>query len=431
MRVGVSQGLSVSVGGGYQYEVAMLDALSDLTPQLPYQLLCVSNDPDSLRGNLHARRLRYGNMPIVPLHDLHIHQEPPEAYLLQPGDAVMVPPSDVTQPDLNLGRALRGQGVDLLLSLYTPLFGPKPPIPFIVPIHDLQHRIQPEFPEVGGGAEAEIRDLSIRTICRYATLVLVDSDAGRRDVLRFYGDVIDDDRIRVLPYFPPARRAQPPDSRELARVRRRYSLPDRYYFYPAQFWPHKNHRLIVEALGQLRREGGECPTVVFAGGYADPLRARTFIDVMELAGSLGVGGHVYYLGFVPDRDMPALYSLSAGLVMPTFFGPTNLPPLEAWAFGCPVITTDLPSIRDHLGDGALYVDPRDAGSLAQAMRSLWQDPRLVAQLMANAARRLASFPYEDFLIALRRILDDGVERVRAGRTPVMPDSWHVDDSGGA
>lgn len=193
----------------------------------------------------------------------------------------------------------------------------------------------------------------------------------------------------------------------------------------------ENHRLIVEALGRLRRESGDCPTVVFAGGYADPLRARTFIDVMELAGTLGVGGHVHYLGFVPDRDMPVLYSLSAGLVMPTFFGPTNLPPLEAWAFGCPVITTDLPSIRDHLGDAALYVDPRDAGSLAQAMRSLWQDEVLVARLMANAARRLASFPYEDFLIALKHILDEGVERVRAGRTPVMPDSWRIDDDGGA
>lgn len=431
MRVGVSKGLSVSVGGGYQYEVALLDALSDLAPLLPYELLCVSQDPNSLRGNLDARRLRYGNMPIVPLHDLHVHQEPAEAYLSRPGDGLHATPSDVTQPDLNLGRALRGQGVDLLLSLYTPLFGPKPPIPFIVPIHDLQHRIQPEFPEVGGGAEAEIRDLSIRTICRFATFVLVDSDAGRQDVLRFYGDVIDNDRIRVLPYFPPARRAQPPDSRELARVRRRYSLPDRYFFYPAQFWPHKNHRLIVEALGQLRREGVECPTVVFAGGYADPLRAQTFIDVMALAGTLGVGGHVHYVGFVPDRDMPALYSLSAGLVMPTFFGPTNLPPLEAWAFGCPVITTDLPSIRDHLGDGALYVDPRDAGSLAQAMRRLWQDPVLVAQLMAKADQRLASFPYEDFLTMLRHILDDGVERVRAGRTPVMPDSWRVHDGGGA
>lgn len=429
MRVGVFRGLSVSAGGGYQYEMALLDALSDLAPLLPYELPCVSNDPDGLRGNLHARRLRYGNMPIVPLHDLHIQQHPPEAYLAQPRAALAITPSDVTGPDINLGRALREEGVDLLLSLYTPLFGPKPPIPFIVPIHDLQHRIQPEFPEVGDKAEVEIRDHSFRTLCQYATLVLVDSEAGRQDVLRFYGDVIDDDRIRVLPYFPPARRVQLPDDKDRARVRRRYSLPDRFFFYPAQFWPHKNHRLIVEALARLRHEQGECPTVIFAGGYADPLRARTFIDVMEMAGRLGVGGHVHYLGFVPDRDMPALYSLSAGLVMPTFFGPTNLPPLEAWAFGRPVITTDLPSIRDHLGDGALYVDPRDPESLANAMRSLWRDQGLVAELMKNAARRLASFRYEDFLNALRHILDEGVERVRAGRTPVMPDGWHIEDAG--
>ena len=123
------------------------------------------------------------------------------------------------------------------------------------------------------------------------------------------------------------------------------------------------------------------------------------------------------------RSIPALYALSAGLVMPTFFGPTNLPPLEAWSFGRPVIVTDLPSIRDQLGDGALYIDPRDAESLAAAMHALWHDDALAATLAANGARRLAGFRHEDFLAAVRGILDEAVDRVRTGRTPACAVAW--------
>lgn len=425
MRVGVYRGVFASLGGGFQYEAALLDALSDLVPQVPHELVCVNPAGESLRAVLQGRQLRYGALPILPLGDFPIYQDLPEAYVDRDEGWHPMPPPDEIVPDAVMGEALRDEGVDLLFALHGTTIGVQSLVPFVAPIHDLQYRIQPEFPEVSAGDIAVRREVNDRMICRYATLVLVDSEAGRQDVLRFYGDVIDDDRIRVLPYFPPARRARQPVAQDLARVRRRHGLPERYFFYPAQFWKHKNHSLIVEAVARLERERGERVDVVFAGSYAEKWRARNFIEVMELAASLGVRDRVHYLGFVPDRDIPALYALSAGLVMPTFFGPTNLPPLEAWSFGRPVIVTDLPSIRDHLGDGALYIDPRDAGSLAGAMHALWRDDSLAARLAANGARRLASFRYEDFLAAVRAILDEAVSRVRTGRTPAYPIEWPV------
>lgn len=423
MRVGVYRGVFASLGGGFQYEAALLDALSDLVPQVPHELVCVNPAGESLRAVLHGRQLRYGSMPILPLGDFQLHQEPPEAYVDRDENWQPLSPSDGIVPDTVMGEALREEGIDLLFALHGTPVGAQSLIPFVAPIHDLQYRIQPEFPEVSAGDIAIRREINDRTICRHATLVLVDSEAGRQDVLRIFGDEIGDDRIRVLPYFPPARRVRQPTERDRDRVRRRYGLPERYFFYPAQFWMHKNHRLIVEAMARLDRERGERIEVVFAGSYADKWRARNFIEVMELAGSLGVRDRIRYLGFVPDRDIPALYALSAGLVMPTFFGPTNLPPLEAWSFGRPAIVTDLPSIRDHLGDGALYIDPRDAASLAEAMHALWYDGSLSQTLAANGARRLASFRYEDFLAAVRSILDEAVDRVRTGRTPAYPVAW--------
>ena len=95
--------------------------------------------------------------------------------------------------------------------------------------------------------------------------------------------------------------------------------------------------------------------IVFCGNYADYFRALNFKKVMALADELRVRERVHYIGRVPDDDMPALYRLSSGLVMPTFFGPTNIPPLEAWNFGRPVIASDISGMRAQIGDAGLLL----------------------------------------------------------------------------
>ena len=65
---------------------------------------------------------------------------------------------------------------------------------------------------------------------------------------------------------------------------------------------------------------------------------------------------MHFLGLVPDEDIPALYEGALALVMPAYYGPTNLPPLEAVTLGCPVIYSDLPGCREQMGDAALYCD---------------------------------------------------------------------------
>ena len=79
--------------------------------------------------------------------------------------------------------------------------------------------MQPEFPEVSEGGEFELREYFYINICRFATMVLVDSDVGKADVLRFYGDHIGEDRISVVPYYPPIVRKPPPSLEERARVK--------------------------------------------------------------------------------------------------------------------------------------------------------------------------------------------------------------------
>jgi glycosyltransferase involved in cell wall biosynthesis len=191
-----------------------------------------------------------------------------------------------------------------------------------------------------------------------------------------------------------------------ARVRERYSLPARYLFYPAQFWPHKNHRRIIEALGALReREGLRIP-IVFCGSHSGKVRKETFNEAMAMAKRLGVADQIQYLGYVPDEDMSALYAGAVALVMPTFFGPSNIPALEAWKLNCPVITSDIRGIREQTGNAALLVHPDSVEAITEAILRLWTDEGLRQQLIERGRARLRNFTPEDFARRLTEILEE-------------------------
>lgn len=417
MRVGVMRSSPWSVGGSYQYEMLVLDALAAVAAR-GRDAIAYLAAPDRTLYNLLAQGgLDYRGIPLVPLREPWFDQEPPERYLRDP--ATLGPPPEWFRlhEDAGLRRAVERSGVDWVFQLSQSPVVFATSKPFVMPIHDLQHRLQPEFPEVGRPREIAFREYLFGNACRFATLVLVDSEQGREDVLRFYGELIDADRIRILPFRPPPRSEAPPDAADLDRVRAAHALPPRFFLYPAQFWRHKNHALIVEAVRRIADRTGERVPVVLCGSYADHDRATTFLEVMRRADALGVRDLVPYLGWVPDGDMPALYRLSAGLVMPTFFGPTNIPVLEAWQHDRPVITADIPGVREQAGDAALLVDPRDPAALADAMLRLWRDPALGATLAARGAARLATQGWDAFVDRVADIVEEAGVRLRTGRAP--------------
>ena len=289
--------------------------------------------------------------------------------------------------------------------------------PFVMPIHDLQHRLQPEFPEVSNPAEFKKREFLFGNACRYAALILVDSETGKEDVLQCYGDRIGPDRIHVLPFFPVVAARRVADPEALAAVRTRYGLPERFYFYPAQFWPHKNHVRIVEAIAQVAARTGARMPIALCGLYDDPNRRRHFETLMARTAALGLDDCVKYLGYVPDEDMPALYSQAVGLVMPTFFGPTNIPILEAWMCGCPTITSDIRGVREQAGGAAILVDPRSIDAIADAMWRLWSDPESGKALARRGTERAQYYARTDYAALVGEVVDEVSQRVVAGRIP--------------
>ena len=226
---------------------------------------------------------------------------------------------------------------------------------YILTAWDNCHRDFPEFPEVRAHGEFMRREFIYQYLPQ-AYLTLVDSEELANLLHRRYG--VDRNRLLVMPFAPnPMLKAE--QSGNHKAILDYYELNPGFFLYPAQFWPHKNHIRIVEALALLRSQGVK-PTVVFVGGDKGNKKI-----VAEAAIRERLQGQVADLGFVSTEHLQALYESCAAVVMPTYFGPTNIPPLEAWQARQPLIYSR--HLAQQCGDAAILIDPDDARSLANAM----------------------------------------------------------------
>ena len=199
-------------------------------------------------------------------------------------------------------------------------------------------------------------------------------------------------------------------------------LPDRYFFYPAQFWPHKNHVRIVQAMALLKQRGVAVHMVFSGSTVGGEFREQIHQTVQEEATRAGITGQIRILGYVEEQHMAALYAGAVALVMPTFFGPTNIPPLEAWALGCPVLTSDIRGIREQMGNAAVLADPRSVEAIAGGMERLWTDATFCQSLREAGRQRLAGYTPQHYQTRLNAIMEEAVTRVQQGVVPAPPQS---------
>lgn len=257
-------------------------------------------------------------------------------------------------------------------------------LPFIITIFDGCHRDAPEFPEVRIFGEFERREILFRLASTKAVAVLVNAPELIDDLCRRYA--MERDRAICIPFSPSTYvSTSAPDAATDDAVLAKYRLEPGYLFYPAQFWPHKNHVTLLAALASLR-ERGITERLVLCGSNRS---GRDKIDVAIR--TYGLSDQISIIGFVESAELAALYRGAAALVMPTYFGPTNLPPLEAWAVGTPVIYPE--AFRAQAGDAAILFDYDDPRSLADAIVSLSSEGTR-ERLRAAGHQRLAQFAEE-------------------------------------
>ena len=274
-------------------------------------------------------------------------------------------------------------------------------INYITTVWDLSHRDDPEFPEVRWNRQFEARDRNYRALLPRATAIFVDSELGKKNVVHRYG--IDEERVHVMPFQAAAatRESKETGSRSSIDVRAKYHLDVPNVFYPAQFWAHKNHVYLLEGLRALEQQYGLRIGAIFSGGDQGNLAyVKSYVRKLDLE------DRVLFVGFVENEEIPELYRQSVALVMPSYFGPTNLPPLEAFELGVPVLYSDKSGLRDQVGDAALLMDLSDPVSMADHLKNLIEDPGLRSKLVEAGKERLKYFDSMDRVGILKRVLED-------------------------
>lgn len=421
-RVGVAPVLDPAAGGTFQYSRTLLEALSALLPRYPTVVLIGKASS--------VKELTAAGYPIVQVEPPSLRRKVGQAVAWVLGDKSATWVASVLRrlrsdpafgigdlPEVSFTSAsiaswLRSNGVDVLILPWPEPLAIYSRLPYVLAVHDIQHRLQPEFPEVSADGAWEARERLFRDGIARAQFVLVDSEVGREDVLTHYGDVIESDRVRVLPFLPAPYLDPTVSDDTIADLRARHRLPARYLLFPAQFWSHKNHVRVVQAISGLRLNRGVDIPVVMCGSAEGAIREAVLGEVVKEASSGGITDLVCILGYVPDSDMGALYRASAGVLLPTFFGPTNIPVLEGWAMGVPVLTSDIRGIREQCGDAAVLVDPRSVESIAEGMASLWLDDALRSRLIIAGRARLDSYGPDEYRRRLAAILDELEVRLR-------------------
>ena len=149
----------------------------------------------------------------------------------------------------------------------------------------------------------------------------------------------------------------------------------------------------------LRERGLSDIQLVLVGG-----KQNGYATVQQGVDSLNLRQHVHFLGYVLDEYMAEIYRRARAMIMPTFFGPTNIPPLEAAAVGCPMALSGIYGMPEQMGDAALFFDPNSTESMADAIGRLWVDDALCADLAAKGRAKHAAWNQVQFNLRLKEIV---------------------------
>lgn len=285
---------------------------------------------------------------------------------------------------LTLSAELRKNPVDVLHVQFTA--PPFAPCPVVVSIHDLSFEHLPETFKLR--SRAQLR-LTVRRSARKATHILALSEHARADIVATYG--IPPDRVTAIP-LAAADRFQPVvDERELQRVRHTYGIAGDYILTVGSIQPRKNLGRLIAAYARLRADAKVgCPQLVIVGRQAW-LVGETLRAIRES----GFSDSIILTGYVPDDDLPALYSGARCFVYPSFFEGFGLPPLEAMKCGVPVIAGNRTSLVEVVGDAGILVDPLDPQAIASGLSQVLSDEDLREELGSRGLDRSRLFNWRE------------------------------------
>jgi len=358
LRIAIdAHSVGAKLGGNESYAINLIEALAQIDRTNDYTLYVTTNEAHDRFQNRWPNFKVRSTLPHTPL--------------------IRIP--------LTLSAELRKNPVDVLHVQFTA--PPFCPCPVVVSIHDLSFEHLPQT--FNRRSRTQLR-LTVRHSARRAARILSLSEHTRRDIIETYG--INEDHVDAIPLAAPEHFAPVRDYAELQRVRHNYGIDGDYILSVGSIQPRKNLARLIKAFASLRGDGSiaNLPKLVLAGKCA-----WLYDETLRALEESGTKEAVVVTGYVPEEDLPALYSGALCFVYPSYFEGFGLPPLEAMKCGAPVIVGNRTSLPEVVGDAALLVDPFDVEAIGAAIKRLINDSELRRELSIKGQKRASAFNWLD------------------------------------
>ena len=274
---------------------------------------------------------------------------------------------------------------------------PLTPCRSVVTIHDCIHLRFPQYlPNQLAYAYART---SLWVAAHRSVRILTVSEASKRDILTYFR--VPASKITVIPNAIDERFNEEPPADEVMRVRERYQLNDPFVLYAGNIKPHKNLERLIEAFHIIRRGDLEHVKLLIIGD-----EISKYATLRRAVHKYKLHKHVRFFGFVPDATLAILYRLARVFVFPSLYEGFGLPPLEAMASGTPVITSNVSSLPEVVGDAAMLIDPYEPDAIAGAMRRVLADDRLRDDMRERGLARVREFSWGRSVRRVREIYEE-------------------------
>ncbi len=293
----------------------------------------------------------------------------------------------------SLGRQYCRDAVLLTTDSKCPFFLPKSCV--LVPL--VTDLAVCRMPEVYQRSRIFLWRLQYRYVRRRANFFLTISEFTRQEMMELWK--IPPEKIHIVPCACSSALTPVRSSEQIKRLRQKYSLPEQFVLFVGNSNPRKNLKRLILAFDRAKNEENLPHQLVIAGEQGwkfDRDQAVQGIQHRE---------DIRFIDFVPDEDMPALYSAASLFAFPTLYEGFGIPVLEAQACGTPVLTSRCSSLPEVGGDGAFYVDPGDVESISEGIRAVLTDPTLAGELARKGLENVRRFSWENSARRLHEIIE--------------------------
>jgi len=266
--------------------------------------------------------------------------------------------------------------------------------PYVTNVYDVDHLIYSFFPEHSKKNKWYKRENNYRNHLRKASGIISGTECGIKQIKEYYG--IPSNKLFKIPH--PAIKPKKDFEENKKYIEKLGLRRNKFLFYPAQFWAHKNHKSLINLAQKIKNDAKIDIKIVLSGsdkGNLDFIKQQ--INEKDL------NDVIKYIGFINRSELFTLYKNCLALSYVSYGGPENLPPLEAFSVGCPVIATKNTGSIEQLEDGAILIDPDNSDEFIESIVKL-QNEKYKDDLIKKGKKISEKKSIDNFMIELKSLI---------------------------